>query len=82
MTRTEYKEKEVCQCRKCHNTFHQSDVIRVKTERLGLEIDETVCPECGSRNYGLVDYRNFKSIENVYKIWEVKYILGKNVRLN
>jgi hypothetical protein len=75
--------KGVCQCNQCHNVFHQSDVRRVKTERLGLEIEETVCPnpECGSRNYGLMDYRNFKSIENVYKIWEIGYIFGKRVRL-
>lgn len=55
MTKNEYR-KGVCQCRKCHETFHQSDVKKVKTERLGLEIEENVCPYCGSNAYGLVEY--------------------------
>ena len=56
MINNKTNKKEVLQCRSCHNTFHQSDVKEVKTERCGLEINEKVCPFCGGHTYGLVDY--------------------------
>lgn len=56
MTNNKEYKKGVLQCRSCHNTFHQSDVKKVKTERLGLEIEEGTCPYCGSHTYGLVAY--------------------------
>lgn len=49
-------KKEVLQCRSCKGTFHQSDVKTVQTERYGLKINEKVCPHCGSRTYGVIDY--------------------------
>lgn len=56
MTNKKEYKKGVLQCRSCHKTFHQSDVKKVKTERLGLEIEEGTCPYCGSHTYGLVAY--------------------------
>lgn len=76
--------KGMCQCRNknCNAVFYQSEYKTIRVNRYGIMINEKVCPECEGHSYGLIDYRNFKSIENVYKIWEVKYIFGRLVKLS
>ena len=49
-------KKEVLQCRYCNSTFHQSDVGKIQTERLGQQVEEIICPICGSHTYGVIDY--------------------------
>ena len=44
------------QCRSCKKTFNHEDLIVKKTERFGLILEEKVCPHCGSRTYGYIDY--------------------------
>jgi len=53
---TEKFKKDVLQCRSCNSIFHQSDVGKKQTERLGQKVEENICPICGSNRYGLIDY--------------------------
>lgn len=52
------EQKQMCQCRKCGSVFNQKDAKLHS------------CPECGSTNYGLMDYFDKTSIEGVYKTFD------------
>lgn len=46
--------------------FFPNEIKRVKREHLGRQIEDCVCPECGSTTYGLVNYPVDEEI-NTYK---------------
>jgi hypothetical protein len=68
----EEQMRGMCQCRKCNHVFHSSEIKRVHNNIAGLNMIDLICPnpECGSKNFGLMDftYNNYKlSNEGIYK---------------
>jgi peptide subunit release factor 1 (eRF1) len=53
---TEKEKKEVLQCRSCNHVFEQSKMKREKQEHSGLESITATCPDCGSTNFGYMNY--------------------------
>lgn len=58
--------KRICQCRSCNNVFNQEDANRVERSCLGMKVIDRVCPNCGSKNHGAIEYIAKHSIEGVY----------------
>lgn len=58
--------KKICQCRSCNNVFNSEDANKVEGSCLGMKVVDLVCPNCGSKNYGLMNYIGKHSVEGVY----------------
>lgn len=74
-------KKEMCQCRKCGRVFNQNEVKHVHKKQLGQNITYGVCPECGSIEWGLINYP-IQEEDLIYKTGKFYLYNGRHIRNN